>query len=171
MSRPSLLNQSFVVGIIGMGNMGEHLAKMFLYRPIFSLKRVSVIGSCRREERAVQLNDSLSLGNGICTSNKSVASRSDVVILAVKPAQIKDVCHEIGPSLTPDTIVISVAAAVSLNKLKEWLPNIGNIVRCMPNIPCCIGKGIVPYYSDISKSTLFSIMSTVFEPNEVILLD
>lgn len=148
-----------------MGNLGEHIAKMILHRNVYDLKLLPVIGSYRREEKKEYLIKNFSRMD-VCESNPAIAHRSDVVILTVKPGQIKGVCQEIASSLTPDTIIISAAAAVPLAKLKEWLPNSQVIIRCMPNIPCSIGKGIVSYYSNSLQAE--SIMEKVFAPNKII---
>ena len=65
------------------------------------------------------------------------------MILGVKPVGIADLAREIGDSLAPDAIVISVAAAVSLEQLEAALPAGQPVIRTMPNTPAKLGRGVV----------------------------
>ncbi len=76
-------------------------------------------------------------------NNKQAATGSAVVILGVKPVGIADLAREISGSLSPNTIVISVAAAVSLAQLEAALPAGQPVIRTMPNTPAKLGRGVV----------------------------
>jgi pyrroline-5-carboxylate reductase len=69
-----------------------------------------------------------------------------VWIFAVKPQQMKDVVLQCKPWMSPDTLVISIAAGISISSLANWLgsPTVpfNNIVRCMPNTPALVGAGV-----------------------------
>jgi pyrroline-5-carboxylate reductase len=69
-----------------------------------------------------------------------------VWIFAVKPQQMKDVVLQCKPFMTPDTLVISIAAGISMTSLINWLSSpqapFHNIVRCMPNTPALVGAGV-----------------------------
>jgi len=69
-----------------------------------------------------------------------------VWIFAVKPQQMKDVVLQCTPFMTPDTLVISIAAGISMTSLINWLSfpqaPFHNIVRCMPNTPALVGAGV-----------------------------
>jgi pyrroline-5-carboxylate reductase len=105
----------------------------------------------------------------IFPDNRLVVHASDVLILSTKPGQIKDVCDEIKDIVSYETPIISVAAAVPLSNLKEWLPYSKTIIRCMPNISCSIGEGIVPYYT--TEPEVEDLMTSIFSPNRIIELD
>jgi pyrroline-5-carboxylate reductase len=81
---------------------------------------------------------------------------SDVVVLAVKPTQIKDVAIRLGPLLSGQ-IVLSIAAGIWLADLARWLavPDSNHIlVRAMPNTPALVGAGITGLYSFPLKEML-----------------
>lgn len=65
---------------------------------------------------------------------------ADVVVLAVKPQVMKEVCESIKPQL-PDALVISVAAGIRASDLARWLGT-QRIVRTMPNMPALVHAGI-----------------------------
>ena len=68
-----------------------------------------------------------------------------VWILAVKPQSLRAAVQQCKPFLTPETLVISVAAGISATTLAQWLGEpdqpFQRIVRCMPNTPALIGAG------------------------------
>jgi pyrroline-5-carboxylate reductase len=63
-------------------------------------------------------------------------------MLCVKPFQVEGVAKEIKDVLTPDKLVITCAASVSLAKLQTWAGERIPTVRAMPNMPCRIGEGM-----------------------------
>lgn len=66
---------------------------------------------------------------------------SDVVVLAVKPQQMKDVVRQLQPHVSSQ-LVLSIAAGIRAVDLSRWLNGHAAIVRTMPNTPALIGKGI-----------------------------
>jgi pyrroline-5-carboxylate reductase len=64
-----------------------------------------------------------------------------VMVLAVKPQVMKQVMAEIRPAVGAHTLVLSIAAGISLNTLASGLFS-ERIVRAMPNTPAQVGKGI-----------------------------
>ena len=154
------------VGIIGTGNLGQSLANMIINgeREIFTSLICSVRRSCRRDQL-----ERLFLGDDVefMGENAKIAQKADCVLISVKPWQVKGVCSDISEIVDPGTPVISTAAAVPLAKLQEWLPHTNVVIRCMPNIPCSIGQGVVPYISNKNKEAS-SVMGDVFSPNVLI---
>lgn len=92
----------------------------------------------------------------ICRSpnNLEIANVADVVILAVKPAKIAEVLHEISLALPPHCLLISVAAGVSLASLAQPCRKEQAIIRSMPNLPISIGKGATPMIANHQVTTL-----------------
>ncbi|SDH53212.1 pyrroline-5-carboxylate reductase [Arthrobacter subterraneus] len=76
-------------------------------------------------------------------ANKTAAAAADVVLLGVKPVGILDLAREISPALKPGTVVISVAAAISINMLEAALPEGQPVIRSMPNTPSSLGRGVL----------------------------
>ena len=64
-----------------------------------------------------------------------------IIILAVKPNNISEVCKKISTSQFNNSIIISVAAGTTLRKLSQLLPQVDIVVRAMPNTPCLVHKG------------------------------
>lgn len=72
-------------------------------------------------------------------------SSYDIVILAVKPQNLKDVSTALRKKLN-GALVVTVAAGINTQTLSRWL-NTTRIVRVMPNTPAMIGKGISGLYA------------------------
>lgn len=71
--------------------------------------------------------------------NNAVISDMDIVILAVKPHQIKSVLPRL--KLSNNSILVSIAAGVTLEQLSLLSPKHQPIVRSMPNTPLAVGYG------------------------------
>ena len=71
--------------------------------------------------------------------NIDVSRTCNVLLLAVKPQMIASVLAEIAGQITPDHLVISIAAGVTLAQLAAALPTGTRIVRVMPNTPALVG--------------------------------
>ena len=66
---------------------------------------------------------------------------SDVIVLAVKPQQLREVCLEVTPILDAQ-LIISIAAGIRSADISRWLNNYQAIVRVMPNTPAQIQAGV-----------------------------
>jgi pyrroline-5-carboxylate reductase len=77
--------------------------------------------------------------------NRQVATHCDVLFLAVKPQQMREVMEGLKPALTADHLVVSIAAGVPLSALAEGLGSKPRLVRVMPNTPCLVAEGASGY--------------------------
>ncbi|HNX29159.1 MAG TPA: pyrroline-5-carboxylate reductase [Syntrophomonadaceae bacterium] len=67
---------------------------------------------------------------------------SDIVLLAVKPQQVKEVLENSEPYWNQNKLLISVAAGITIKFLEEKTGPVP-VVRTMPNTPCLAGMGVV----------------------------
>nr|WP_314540616.1 pyrroline-5-carboxylate reductase [uncultured Massilia sp.] len=67
---------------------------------------------------------------------------SDVIVLAVKPQQMRDVALHLQSQLGNRPLLLSIAAGIRGADLSRWLNGYGAIVRTMPNTPALIGQGV-----------------------------
>jgi pyrroline-5-carboxylate reductase len=124
------------LGFIGAGNMGEALLKGMLKTQTPGQIRVSA----RRRERVAELEKLYGVKGG---SNAEVAKASDVLMLCVKPQILDQVLS--GLEVSPDTLIISVAAGVPIaaieRRLQHGAGSPPRVVRAMPNTPATVGAG------------------------------
>ena len=85
-------------------------------------------------------------------SNIEAAAKADVVLLAVKPQVIGDVCDEIATHLATGSLVLSIAAGVSSASMAQRLKPGSAIVRCMPNTPALLQHGASVLFANVHVS-------------------
>lgn len=95
----------------------------------------------------------------------SAPSAPDVLLLAVKPQQMKDAVAPLAGRIG-QALVISIAAGLDMAALSRWLGGHRNIVRCMPNTPALIGAGItglcaLPEVSDEGRASADRVLRAV----------
>jgi pyrroline-5-carboxylate reductase len=73
----------------------------------------------------------------------------DVLVLAVKPQQMREALQPLAGQLDQQ-IVVSIAAGLRLTDLSRWLGGYTRLVRAMPNTPSLIGMGMTGLYADAS---------------------
>lgn len=76
----------------------------------------------------------------------AAAPLGDVVVVAVKPQQVREVARELASHLR-DELVLSIAAGIRLKDLGRWLGGHARLARCMPNTPALIGAGVTGLYA------------------------
>jgi pyrroline-5-carboxylate reductase len=89
-------------------------------------------GSGRAAELAAEL------GGEAVASNRELAERADVVVLAVKPAKLEEAAAELGAA----EAVVSLLGATALEALREVFPD-ADVVRVMPNVGVEVRKGVL----------------------------
>ena len=89
----------------------------------------------------------------------------DLLILAVKPQILEEVCTEISSFIKAQTAILSIAAGKTIQDIKELFGPNQPILRVMPNTPTAIGKGVSGIYasSDVSQDQK-DTAQTLLEP-------
>lgn len=123
------------IGVIGCGKMGQALIRGLLSRG-FSRKSISASDSDAKMRRAA----SLALKIRVDSDNKVVASKSSVLLLAIKPQQFPELLDSLAAEITSRHLVISIAAGITLGWLQDRLPKAA-VIRVMPNLPATVGCG------------------------------
>jgi pyrroline-5-carboxylate reductase len=132
------------ISFLGCGSMNGAILTGLLAA---GLPPAQVTATVRNPEKAADLSQrhgvSVLSSTEDTDANRTAAAKSDVVLLGVKPVGILDLAREISPALKPGTVVISVAAAISIEMLEAALPEGQPVVRCMPNTPSSLGRGVL----------------------------
>jgi pyrroline-5-carboxylate reductase len=121
--------------VIGAGMMGEAMLAGLLRagHPVDSV----LVGE-RRPERAAELTEKY----GVRVVDNVGAAAADAVVLVVKPQDVPAVLAEIGSSLRPGQLLISLAAGITIAALEGLVPAGVAVVRVMPNTPALVGQGM-----------------------------
>jgi len=97
----------------------------------------------RREELAERF--------GITTTddNNALAAAVDVVVLAVKPQVLSDVCRDIAETVQANKpLILSIAAGIRIADIDRWLGGDCAIVRTMPNTPALVQSGATALFAN-----------------------
>jgi pyrroline-5-carboxylate reductase len=126
------------IAILGAGRIGESLIAGLLSsgwrRPD------EIVASGRRPERVAELAER----HGVATTldNVEAAAGAGLVVVAVKPQDIDALLGEIGPAITTEQTVLSIAAAIPTALIENRLASGVPVVRAMPNTPSTVHEGI-----------------------------
>ena len=135
------------INFIGGGNMARAIIGGLKHNGMqMSAIRVLELDAQKRAELAQEFGVNV-------TDSYDEFSSTDVIVLAVKPQQLKQVCDELRP-LLQSQLVVSIAAGVRSKDISRWLNNYAAIVRVMPNTPAQIQAGISALYAmpDVSAN-------------------
>ncbi|AMM33943.1 Pyrroline-5-carboxylate reductase [Sinomonas atrocyanea] len=109
--------------------------------------KTDIVATVRRRESASELAErygvTVMAWDEESDSNAQAARGASIVVIGVKPVGVAAVAREIAPVLSPGAVVVSVAAAVSIEQLERELPEGQPVIRTMPNTPSRLGKGVV----------------------------
>lgn len=132
------------VGIVGLGNMGESIARALLGAGIGKAEIVS-LEVRPAKARAV----AKTYGIEVVESSEDLVRRSDFIIVAVKPQDAKTAISALAPSMDESKIIISIMAGITTSSIISMLGRPAKVVRIMPNICIAVGEGalgIAPNY-------------------------
>ena len=87
----------------------------------------------------------------ISTAPDARVQRAEVLVLAVKPQDMRSALASISGNLE-EKLIVSIAAGIRVEALSRWLGGHRRIVRCMPNTPALIGAGITGLYATAEVS-------------------
>jgi len=130
------------IAILGAGSMGGAILQGLVRSG--SAPRVTVTN--RTAARAAGVGDhrgvtSLALET-TPDANTVAAASADVVLVGVKPFMVPDLLREIAPVLRPGTVLVSLAAGVTIATFEAIVGDGIPVIRSMPNTPAVVGKAV-----------------------------
>ncbi len=126
-----------MIAILGVGKMGEALASGLLRAGVVSPDQI--FAAARRADRAQQLRDEYGID---VLSAAQAAAKAETLVIAVKPQDMDALLHEISPVVTPDQLVISVAAGITTAFIGRRLNGDVPVVRVMSNTPVLVDEAM-----------------------------
>lgn len=149
------------IAIIGGGNLGSAIANGLIKSQYLNAENISIT-----RRNLLPLQNLKSLGVLVTSDNQAAIDNSNIVILAVKPYQVKEILS--ATKFRKEQIVISVVTGVWLKDLQEWINEKPVLFRAMPNtaigiqqsMTCiCSGPGNDPYLNIVEE--IFSRLGRV----------
>jgi len=163
-----------VIGFIGAGNMAYALINGLLNNGYDSKNiKVSDPNDELLRKREAELNITT------FTNNSSLVEVCDIIVFAVKPQVLSEVCLELREKIKPNHLFISIVAGIRVNDINRWLGGNYPLVRTMPNTPALMQHGVTGLFqnelvNDEQKALVTTILSSVgscFWVNEEKLID
>ena len=127
------------IAILGAGSMGGAIAHGLARSGLAPQLTVTNRTQTKASELAGEGVTSIAL-EADAGANLRAAADSDVVLIGVKPVMVPDLLREIAPALRPGTIVVSLAAGVTLATFESIVGDEVPVIRAMPNTPAVVGK-------------------------------
>lgn len=130
------------IAIIGLGNMGQALLKGLLDGKVIDKKNIIGIEKDKNKADIVTENFKIKVYD-----NFEALKNIQIIVLSIKPQDIVEVLEKI-KRFVEKKLIISIVAGINIDFIKKYLRN-SKIIRCMPNTPAIVLKGITGVYCDI----------------------
>ena len=125
-------------GFLGAGNMGTALIKGLIESGVYDPEQL--LASDKSKEALKKISGQFGLK--CFSSNVDMVRESSVLVLSVKPQNIKEVLEDVREDVREDHLVISIAAGIPLKMINQILMKDVPLIRVMPNTPALVQKGI-----------------------------
>ena len=148
-----------IFAVIGTGNMGQALVSGFLSKGLLAPEDIRICDSDVKKVSAFADQT----GCIPFTNASDAVLDADYVLLSVKPQVIDKAIQNFLPFLSPETVIISIAASVKVSRLRGLLHSESPIVRVMPNTPALVGAAVNAVCFDGVNEMNMSFVLTLLE--------
>ena len=125
-----------LIAVLGVGKLGEALLSGLLRS---GLPASSLLAAERHQGRAAEIAERY----GVATpSPEEAVAVADVVLLVVKPQDMRTLLGEVATHLRPGALVVSMAAGITSSLVEELLPEGTPVVRVMTNTPVFVDEAM-----------------------------
>ena len=131
------------IGFIG----GGHMTAAIISGLVKNTDPATISVSNRSQAKLASLAQQF--GVYAAADNAEVVSRSDVVVLSVKPQVMQAVLEPLATDFQQQKpLLISVAAGIKCRSLLDWVNEKLPLIRAMPNVPSAIGEGATGLFAN-----------------------
>lgn len=127
-----------IIGFIGAGNMGSAMIGGILSSSLATSSQM--IASAHSSDTLEKIKNKFSIETTL--SNETVAERSNILFLAVKPNKFSEVIPQISGHIKNSCLVVSIAAGQPIAAIEEAFGKEIKLVRAMPNTPALVGEAM-----------------------------
>jgi pyrroline-5-carboxylate reductase len=138
-ARTSIIADGTTLGVAGAGVMGRTLIRGLLASGII---QPTTLWAGDKNTAACEAA-AAELGIPVEADYQNRVPTADLVLICVKPADAAAVLTALRDAgLRRDTLLISILAGVSTERIESLLGRENPVVRAMPNTPCVVGEGM-----------------------------
>lgn len=156
------------IGFIGTGNMGSSIIKGILSSKFEENENINIFDLDKDKVN----NLVKEYGINAVNSEKELAKNCDIIILSVKPHIIPIVLKNLSGNVKKDTIILTIAAGISISVIENALGEDKKVVRTMPNTPAQVLSGMtaVTFNKNIEnseKEIIFKLLNSFGKSVEI----
>ena len=145
------------IAIIGGGNLGTAIAEGLIKSKF--CKASDIMVTKRNTATIKHLSDK---GVNVTSDNAAAVRSSELVILAVKPFQVKDVLNGFKKELSPKQILVSVVTGVLMEEIETTINMKLPVFRAMPNTAIAIQESMTCISYSNASETQISFVTALF---------
>lgn len=151
------------IGVVGYGSMGKMILEKISSGSELIDGKLYVAN--RNYDKIADLGETYNL----CQSNREIAELADVLIICVRPTDMKIVLEDMKPALKDDSIIVALNGSITFEQLETICKN--KIVKAIPSVTAEINKsqtlicynGLIKEVEKAYIKKLFECMGTVIE--------
>ena len=153
------------IAFIGTGNMSYAIISGMIKN---GFDKSRIIATNRNSEKLAKVANELSISTE--TDNLAALTQADVIVLSVKPQMMAYLCKTFADSGVDlsKKLFISVAAGLTIERLQQMLGQKVTMIRCMPNTPCLLGKGVSGLYTQNATDEERAFTQSIFENTGIV---
>lgn len=125
------------LGFIGSGKMAQAMMEGMLKSKVVAVENIMASSKTEKTKEKIKQRYEISVA-----SNKSVAKFADILVLAVKPDLHAEIINEIKNEIKDATVIVTIAAGITLSDLNRLFGKKIKAIRTMPNTPSLVGEGM-----------------------------
>ncbi|XP_052764131.1 uncharacterized protein LOC128206040 [Mya arenaria] len=172
--RKTRISENMTVGFIGAGRMAQAMARGFISAGVIKAENIMLSDVNPHMLNSIKKD----LGVKITECNREVVTRSDLIVLAVKPNVVSPILKEVSSDVSKTKLLVSIAAGIPISAIEQLLPKGSRVIRVMPNTPALVlaaasvlapGQAVVDGDTDLVIELLQCI--GIAEPGSEKLLD
>ena len=156
------------IGFIGTGNMGSSIIKGILSSKFEENENINIFDLDKDKVN----NLVKEYGVNTTNSEKELAENCNIIILSVKPHIIPIVLKNLSGNVKKDTIILTIAAGISISVIENALGEDKKVVRTMPNTPAQVLSGMtaITFNKNIEnseKEIIFKLLNSFGKSVEI----
>lgn len=134
-----LINDTIV--FYGAGSMAEAIVRGMIARSVIASDNIIMLNRSS-SERLAELRSRYGIrGSNDPEQKKDILRNAQVIVLAMKPKDAAEALRGLAPLLSPDQLIVSVIAGLTIRTIQALLGTAQPVVRTMPNTSSTIGLG------------------------------
>ncbi|MEM9399726.1 MAG: pyrroline-5-carboxylate reductase [Verrucomicrobiota bacterium] len=159
------------LGFIGAGRMATAILKGLLEQQTIQPDQVSITARPHphSESKEIFKKNFPQCSDSWKSRVEEIVENSQTIIIAVKPQQIEEIIPKLKRA-RPETLIVSIAAGITLDFFERKIGKERRIIRTMPNTPLLLGQGVTAYaWNDASHEADRETVECLFKNVGIVL--